>query len=307
MLVAVGLDVALGDPPNRAHPVAWLGRLLAAGRRRLCGGGPTRLLVTGATLTLTVAAVAGVSAALLTTVAGHAGPARPVVIGAGLWLLLSIRGLLTAAAVVAAPLAAGHLGAARAALGWHLVSRPTRELDAAHVASGAVESVAENLTDAFVAPVIFFLLLGLPGAAVYRAVNTADAMLGYRDGPLEYFGKLAARLDDALNLVPARLAAIAIVGAAALGGADAPGAWRTLWRDRGRTASPNAGWTMAAMAGALGLTLEKPGAYRLGDGRPPQARDIGRAMRLTGVAAALATAVLLAGAALVRTCCSAGT
>ena len=260
----------------------------------------------GAALTLAAAALAALVAGAFTLLGAHAGPARPLVIGVGLWLLLSIRGLFAAAVAVRAPLAAGHLGAARAALAWHLVSRPTRELDAAHVASGAVESVAENLTDAFVAPVIFFLLLGLPGAAVYRAVNTADAMLGYREGALEHFGKVAARLDDLLNLIPARLSALAIV-AAALGGADRGGAWRTMRRDRRRTASPNAGWTMAAMAGALGVTLEKPGAYRLGDGREPRPEDIDRAVRVTALAAVLATAILLGVAAAVRTYCSAGT
>ena len=99
------------------------------------------------------------------------------------------------------------LAGARRAVGYHLVSRPTDELDAGKVASATIESVAENLTDSLVAPALFFLVGGLAGAAVYRAVNTADAMIGYRDGALEYFGKLAARLDDILNLIPARLAA----------------------------------------------------------------------------------------------------
>jgi adenosylcobinamide-phosphate synthase len=220
------------------------------------------------------------------------------VAGLGLWLLLAPRGLFDAAAAVGGPLARGDLPAARTALAWHLVSRPTGALDAEHVASGAVESVAENLTDAYAAPVAFFLAFGLPGAALYRAVNTADAMLGYRDGPLEHFGKVAARLDDALNVVPARLAALAIVVAAPLGGGSAAGAWRALRRDRARTASPNAGWTMSAIAGALGVTLEKPGSYRLGDGRAPRPADIARAVRIVAVAAALLTGALLGVAAL---------
>jgi adenosylcobinamide-phosphate synthase len=229
-------------------------------------------------------------------VAVRAGAAEPLVLGAGLWLLLALRGLFAAAEAVARPLVAGDLAAARHALGRHLVSRPTGELDAAHVASGAVESVAENLTDGYVAPVVLFLLLGLPGAALYRAINTADAMLGYRDGPLEYFGKTAARLDDVLNLVPARLAARGIVAAAPLAaaGANARQAWVTLRRDHARTASPNAGWTMAAMAGALGVMLEKPGAYRLGSGRRAAcAADVTRSVRVVAAAAVLVTAALL--------------
>jgi adenosylcobinamide-phosphate synthase len=173
------------------------------------------------------------------------------------------------------------------------VSRPPTGLTPDEVASAAVESIAENLTDAFVAPLCFYLLFGLAGAAAYRAVNTADAMIGYRDGALEWFGKVAARLDDALNFVPARVAALGLVGGAAVAREDARGAWRTLRRDGARTASPNAGRTMAAMAGALGLTLTKRGAYRLGEGRPPEASDVARAVRVFAWAAALTLGALL--------------
>lgn len=281
--------------------MAWLGRLLSVGKRRDGVGSRARLLVAGGALTLLVAAVAAAAGWGVAAVAAHAGWAQPLVTGVALWTLLALRGLFVAAAAVARPLASGDLPAARAALGWHLVSRPTQDLDAAQVASGAVESVAENLTDAYIAPIMFFLVLGLPGAALYRAVNTADAMIGYRDGALEYFGKLAARLDDALNLIPARLAALAIVVASPLAGASAGGAWNTLLRDRARTASPNAGWTMSAVAGALEVTLEKPGAYRLGHGRAPRADDVARAVRIVGVAAAVLTLALMGVAVGVRT------
>jgi adenosylcobinamide-phosphate synthase len=187
---------------------------------------------------------------------------------------------------VAADLERGDLPAARAGAGRHLVSRPTDRLGAPHVASAAVESVAENLTDSVVGPLAVYAVLGLPGAAAYRAVNTADAMIGYRTGALEHFGKVAARLDDALNLVPARIAALALVAAAAGVGSPAR-AVAAAWRDAGRTASPNAGCTMAAMAGALGVTLEKPGHYRLGAGPLPGAADVRRAVRVMGRAAAL--------------------
>jgi adenosylcobinamide-phosphate synthase len=301
ILVAVGLDLVVGDPINRLHPVAWLGRLMAAGRRRLCVGAPTRLLVGGATLTLATAAIATLAGWGITRAAAHAGAAEPFVLGAALWLLLSLRGLFAAALEVSRLLTAGDLQAARTVLAWHLVSRPTADLDGGHVASGAIESVAENLTDAYAAPLAFFLVFGLPGAALYRAVNTADAMLGYRDGPLEHFGKVAARLDDVLNIVPARLAALAIVAAAPLVTANGRSAWSTLVRDRAVTASPNAGWTMAAMAGALGVTLEKPGAYRLGDGRLPGVPDIARGVRVVAAAAAVLTVTLMGLMALLRT------
>lgn len=144
------------------------------------------------------------------------------------------------------------------------------------------------------APACFFLAFGLAGAAFYRAINTADSMFGYRDGPLEHFGKTAARLDDALNFVPARLAGLSLVVGAALVGESARGALAILRRDHRRTQSPNAGWTMAAMAGALGVALEKPRAYRLGDGGHPVCGDIERSISVLE-AAALLSLLLAAG------------
>jgi len=293
VIVAAALDLALGDPPNRLHPVAWIGRAIAGGRRALCRGGRAQLVVGGALVTLAVAAVAAAAGLAVATLAARLGSAGPLVEGAALSLLLSIRGLVRAARAVAGPLAAGDLEAARAAVACHLVSRPTATLGPDEVASAAVESVAENLTDALVAPLCFYLVFGLAGAAAYRAVNTADAMLGYRDGSLEWFGKLAARLDDVLNFVPARLAALGLVAGAVAAGEDARGALRMLRRDGALTASPNAGRTMAAMAGALGLTLGKRGAYRLGEGRPPTAGDVARAVGVFAWAAGLTLGALL--------------
>lgn len=278
--MAVALDLALGEPPNRAHPVAWLGAALAAGGRALRRGGPVALLLGGALTALGAATLAGLAGYLVDAMAARLGPAGVLLESLALACLLSLRALVAAARSVMAALAAGDLAAAGAAVGYHLVSRPTAALDAGQIASAAVESVAENLTDAFVAPVCFYLAFGLPGAAVYRAANTADAMFGYREGTLEHFGKVAARLDDVLNFIPARLAGWAIVAGAGLAGASAARAARVMLSDRRRTASPNAGWTMSAMAGALGVALEKPGAYRLGDGPPPAPADIERSIRV---------------------------
>ena len=292
LVLAIVLDVVLGDPPSRMHPVAWIGAALARGRRALCAGGPGRLLFAGAALTLLCATAAALVAAGVVAAAGHLGAAGVLTEALALSTLLSLEGLARAARKVAAPLARGEIAAARAAVGLHLVSRPTATLEPGQVASAAVESVAENLTDAFVAPAMFYLALGLPGVAVYRVVNTADAMIGYREGCLECFGKAAARLDDVLNFVPARVAAVCLVAAAGLGGAAPGRAWRVMRRDAARTASPNAGWTMAAMAGALGVQLEKPGAYRLGDGAWPEVSAIERSVRLVSIAAALCTLAL---------------
>jgi adenosylcobinamide-phosphate synthase len=136
--------------------------------------------------------------------------------------------------------------------------------------------------------------VGLPGAWLYRAVNTADAMIGYREGLLEQLGGASARLDDMLNWIPARLGALALCLGAWLGHESARSAWRTMRRDGGLTESPNAGRTMAAMAGALGVTLEKRGHYRLGDGPPPDVAAMDRAVRVfAGAAGACLCASLL--------------
>jgi len=286
LLLAVVLDLALGDPPNRFHPVSWMGSLIAAGRRgadRL----PSRFLVTyGVALIAGVAIVAYLGSLAVLSVA--AWLPWPISLLAQAWLLkcsFSLRALVSAVWQVRDALASGDLAGARAALGWHLVSRPVVSLDPGATASGAIESLSENLTDSWVAPLCFYLVGGMPAAWAYRAVNTADAMIGYREGVLEQLGWATARLDDLLNLVPSRLAALLVVAGAWLSGERTAGAWRAWRRDRGATSSPNAGQTMAAMAGALGVTLEKRGHYRLGDGGPPDVAALDRAIRVFGAAA----------------------
>lgn len=271
--------------------MAWIGRALAAGRATLGVGSRVRLLVAGGVVTLGVMLGATAGAVALGALTPRLGWLGLLVDALALKSMLSLRGLAAGALAVGADLRRADLTGARAALGRDLVSRPTAALDAGQVASATVESVAENLTDAFLAPVLFFLVFGLPGAVAYRVVNIADAMIGYREGILLHFGRVAARLDDVLNLVPARVAALALIVAAPLAGGDGRRALETMRRDHGRTASPNAGWTMAAMAGALGVALEKPGAYRLGDGRSPTADDIARAVGIMALGAALALVV----------------
>ena len=301
LALAVALDLVFGDPPNRWHPVAWIGRLVALGRR-LAPRSPDDLAIHGSFLVLIVAgASAGgalVAHALLAALPGIAAPLAQA------WLLkcsLSLRGLFGAVEVVRGHLVAGDLEGARRVVAWHLVSRETADLDRGAVASAAVESLAENLTDGFVAPVCFYVLGALMGgvgaglalAWAYRAVNTADAMIGYRRDELEYLGRATARADDLLNYLPARLAAWALVAGAWLARQSAVGAARAWRRDGGRTESPNAGQTMAAMAGALGVSLEKAGHYRLGAGPPPDPETIDRAMRVERWAAALSLALAL--------------
>ena len=300
LLLALAIDLVFGDPPNRYHPVAGIGRLLGAGQRWLCHGSPSRLLVAGALTMIAIAGLAGVAATLVSRISAGLGIAGILLEALALSSLLSLRDLIGAARSVARDLDRGDLAAAREAVGYHLVSRPTAALDEGQVASATIESVAENLPDSLVAPVCFFLAGGLVWAAVYRVINTADSMLGFRRGPLEYFGKSAARLDDLVNLIPARIAGLSLVAGAALAGESPSGALAAIRRDRRRTQSPNSGWPMSAMAGALGVILEKPGVHRLGAGAPPLAADIERAIRVVAAASALsvafAVAVFVAGA-----------
>ncbi len=181
----------------------------------------------------------------------------------------------------------------------HLVSR-SPDLDPPLIVSATVESLAENLTDSVVSPLLYFALLGLPGALAYRAINTMDAMIGYRD-EREYVGKAAARTDDAANWVPTRIAAPLIVAVAALRGA-ARAAWEALRTQHRPELGPNKTLAIATMAGALGVQLKKPGAYALGTPRRPLTADvIGDAAWYVWVAggvtiaAAAGLAALLAG------------
>jgi adenosylcobinamide-phosphate synthase len=288
----MAVDAVAGDPPSPLHPVAWMGAAIARGRRALCAGSPRRLLVAGAALTVVVATAAAFTGWVVARLAHAVGGGGIIIEALALTTMLSLRDLARAAHRVQAALRAGDLDGARVAVGRDLVSRPTRALSAGQVAAATIESVAENLTDSVVAPLAFYLAFGLPGAFAYRALNTADAMIGYRQGALEYFGKVAARLDDVMNFVPARVAGLAIVLAAVASGAHAARAWRTMLDHHGRTASPNAGWTMAAMAGALGVRLEKPGHYVLGEGAEPTAADISIAVRIMIVAALIAIALI---------------
>jgi adenosylcobinamide-phosphate synthase len=278
ILVAVALDL-VGELPARWHPVVWYGTAIGRleryaphgeGARLAYGGG---MIVLAAPLALLPAmAVQRLARRVQTTLAGR-GHARcgivaaAVLEGAALTPFFALRMLVASGRTVRVALERDDLPAAREALA-SLVSRERAGLDASLVAAAAVESLAENLSDSVVAPLLCYALFGLPGAAFYRLVNTFDAMIGYH-GQYEHLGKAAARLDDALNFLPARLTAALIVALAPLFGGDARAAWRVWRRDAARTASPNAGHPIAAAAGALGVQLEKVGHYTLGDARQP--------------------------------------
>lgn len=273
--LALALDLLAGEPPAALHPVVWLGWLIGALERRAPAASRAQLAY-GGLLVMAAAGVAWGGSRLLLRRARWVGPY--LLKSAFAWRALRLAGL-----AVAEHLERGDLESARLAL-RALVSRETADLDAPLIAAAAIESLAENLGDGIVAPLLYDACGGVALALAYRAVNTCDAMVGYR-GRYEYLGKLPARLDDLLNLLPARLSALLLAAAA---GRAAGAAWRGL-RDASRPPSPNAGWPMSAAAGALGVALEKRGVYRLNAaGRPPTAADVRRAVALVDRAAALA-------------------
>jgi adenosylcobinamide-phosphate synthase len=287
LLLALAIDLGLGEFPPYLHPVVGMGRLTSLMLKVAPRRGRWAQLVYGVAVVLIVLALFVLAAYFLLFYLHGLNLFAYVVVGA---LLLkstfSLRGLYQAALRVKELLERGRLGGARAAV-KSLVSRETSRLDGPHLVSATIESVAENTSDSFISPLFFFLLFGIPGAIGYRVVNTIDAMIGYH-GEYEYLGKFAARLDDILNFIPARLSGLLLVVAAFLLGMGGKKSWRVMLRDHARTESINAGWPMSAAAGALRTRLEKVGYYQLGDANSPLSpRLITPALRLMGVSALL--------------------
>jgi adenosylcobinamide-phosphate synthase len=287
VVAAFALDHAFGEPPNAVHPVVWMGHAIAAGRDWALRARPAGQLLRGAVVALAIPATLAWLAYEAARAAGRSGALALAVTALLLKPMFAVRALRDAAYAVRHALERGDVAAARRGLG-SLCSRRADDLDAEALVAATIESVAENTSDSVVAPLFFFACFGLPGAVFYRCVNTLDAMIGYR-GRFEYAGKAAARLDDLLNLVPARLTASLLLVGGALTGASVRSGIAVLLRDGARTESPNAGRPMATMAGLLRVRLAKPGHYALGDPcRALVASDIGAAWRIASVAAACA-------------------
>lgn len=284
--VAWALDAWFGEPPNAVHPVVWMGRAIAP-LKRVAGRGKHIEVLIGALYTVAITAgfagaVFGLERALIDWPLARVLFEVYVLFGC-----FALRGLVAAGEHVRKALSEADLEAARRGLG-HLCSRDPSALEAHELAGATIESLAENASDSVVAPLFYFVCFGLPGAVFYRAANTLDAMVGYR-GRYEYLGKAAARLDDVLNLIPARLTALLLALAGGALGFSVRSGLRVWWRDRGRTESPNAGHPMAMAAGLLRVRLDKRGVYVLGEGLDaPGALQIRQAQRLITLAGWLA-------------------
>lgn len=299
LLWSAAIETAVGYPPGLfrriGHPVTWIGALIAGLERRLNRPHfepPTRRVNGLATLFILLTIVIGVAGVVemlivwLSFGETYVALALMALVGSS---ALASRSLHSHVADVATALDTGGLIGGRQAVGM-IVGRNTEALDEAGVARAAIESLAENYADGVIAPSIWMMALGLPGAFAYKAINTADSMIGHRSLRYRDFGWASARLDDLVNLPASRLTALLIVMAAGLrSDFDAGGALRAVWRDAGKHKSPNAGWPEAAMAGALGLRLAGPRVYGtelvndhwMGQGRAEATtEDIGRALSL---------------------------
>lgn len=300
LLSAVALDLTTPELPTALHPVGWMGRWIGFLSESALKIRPVRKFsrfLAGFALTLGGAILSAAFARWIDHLLAEI-PVIWIILFSALLLkpMFTLRGLTSAANEIETALTAGNLSEARRLTAWHLVSRDTSELSGSEIASCVIESLAENLTDSFFAPIFYFAIWGLPAAWVYRFINTADAMIGYRSEKWEQIGKTAARIDDILNLIPARIAALTLCFSGLLTGGNFHTGMAQLRTDRNNTESPNAGWTMAAAAGILGVRLEKKGSYVLNEsGREPAAADIRSCIMLTRAAAFASLAALVVG------------
>ncbi len=294
------LDLWLADPGWMPHPVVLMGKCItrleevlrsrfpATPKGERAAGCVLAVLLPVGTLVLTGA---------ICLLAGRIHPLLEMAVQTfWCWQALAVKGLAEESKNVYRQLAAEDLPGARRAVA-RIVGRDTQALTEEGVTKAAVETVAENFSDGVVAPLFYMMIGGAPLALCYRAVNTMDSMIGYKNQRYLQFGRAAAKLDDAANYLPSRLAAVFWILAAGLTGQDAPNAWRIWWRDRRNHASPNSAQTESACAGALGVQLAGPAYYfgeyydkpTIGDARRPiEPRDILRANRMLFAGAGLA-------------------
>ncbi len=264
---ALGLDIAVGDPKNKYHPTSWIGRLIAkftpfAKKYEKVGGVLLVLVVITIVTSLLIALDFGIN---LITI-DYVSILVSVVIGTILLkTTIAIKGMETHAMSVVNAVEKNDFQTARDNLAL-IVKRNTKDLDKNHILSGVLESVSENTVDGVTGPLFYYSIFGLPGAFLYRTVNTIDSMIGYKNSIFENVGWFGANCDKILNFIPARLTALVMILGSMIIGCDWKRSYKVMVRDGSLTESPNAGYPMAALAGALQTKFEKIDHYTIGDG-----------------------------------------
>jgi adenosylcobinamide-phosphate synthase len=288
--LAFFIDIVFGEIPDRAHPTVWMGQVIAWFKPKIKSANPRVEKINGVLLCLGVMALFTVPVYFILW-----GIRQIPVWGWLLYIVVAAVLLKTTFALkcmryytfpIEKALKDKDMDKARQWLRF-IVRRDPNKLDERHIISAAVESIAESTTDGVTSPFFYFALFGVPGAFAFRVINTLDSMVGYKDPVNVNIGWFSAKMDTITNYIPARLTAVLMVVAAMLLGENWRNSWRILQRDRSKTASPNAGWTISAMAGALNTQLEKQGYYALGDGEIISPEDITKAWRIMELTAAL--------------------
>ncbi len=268
---ALAIDFILGDPKNKFHPTAWIGSLIARLTPSLKNSsdnleklGGTILIIISSTIVVSL--ITFLDAGINLIPIDYLSVIISVIVG-GIFLktTIAIKGMEKHALAVVASLENKNIVSARDNLSM-IVKRNTKNLDKNHILSGVVESISENTVDGITGPLFYFGLFGLPGAFVYRVINTADSMIGYKTNIFKNIGWFAANCDKILNYLPSRLTGLVMIFSAMILGNDWKRSYKIMMRDGRKTESPNAGYPMAAIAGALGTKFEKIDHYSLGDG-----------------------------------------
>jgi adenosylcobinamide-phosphate synthase len=288
------IDAVFGEYPDRIHPTIGIGKVIAYFKPKLKNANPKIEKANGILLAVSVMLLVSVPVFLLLFWLRQSFGSIPyIIVGAILFkATFAVKGMGQYTKPIASALKKNDLAEARKWLPF-IVRRDPNQLNERQIISAAVESIAESTTDGITGPFFFFALFGVPGAFAYRVVNTLDSMVGYKNVENKNIGWFSANLDTIANYIPARLTAYLMVAASFLLGENWRESWRILQRDKGKTASINAGWTISAMAGALNIQLEKQGYYVLGDDHGISPEHITKALRVMVLTAVLFSLVVV--------------
>ena len=262
LLFAILIDLVLGDPPNKYHPTAWIGRAINIIKPRLKDEDGKREKIKGALGAVLIITIVGGIVYALSIIISFNQIVELIITAVMLKLTIAIRSMEEHARRVIDAL--DDLKLARRELSM-IVGRDTSDLDEGHILSAVIESISENITDGITSSLFYYSLFGIVGAFVYRAINTLDSMLGYKDEYYKNIGWFSSRLDTIVNYLPARLTAFITIIASMILGMEWKNALKVIMRDSKNTDSINSGWSMAGVAGALNIRLEKVGYYKIGE------------------------------------------